>query len=78
MENDNRTKNKNSKQLVFMGIGENEERDRMLAPFDIFYQQLRNNYSHIKLEKNIENNTSHMDSRNPNIIKGLTYYFLNR
>lgn len=78
MENDNRLKNKDSKHLVFMGIGENEERDRMLAPFEIFYQKLRDNYSNIKLEKSIEKNTGHMDSRNPNIIKGLTYYFLNR
>lgn len=78
MENDNRDKNKSSRQLVFMGIGENEERDRMLAPFEIFYQKLRDNYSNIKLEKNTEKNTSHMDSRNPNIIKGLNYYFLNR
>jgi len=78
MEKDSRDKNKSSRQLVFMGIGENEERDRMLAPFETFYQTLRDNYSNIKLEKNIEKNTSHMDSRNPNIIKGLVYYFLNR
>ena len=78
MEIDNRAKNKNKKQLVYMGIGENEERDRMLAPFEIFYQTLRDNYNNIKLEKNIEKNTGHMDSRNPGIIKGLTYYFLNR
>jgi len=78
MEIDNRAKNKNKRQLVYMGIGENEERDRMLAPFEIFYQRLRDNYNNIKLEKNIEKNTGHMDSRSPNIIKGLTYYFLNR
>lgn len=78
MEIDNRVKNKDKKQLVYMGIGENEERDRMLAPFEIFYQTLRDNYTNIKLEKNIEKNTSHMDSRNPNITRGLTYYFLNR
>lgn len=78
MEKDNRTNNKNRKQLVFMGIGQNEEADRMLAPFEQFYQKLRDNYNNIKLEKKIEKNTSHMDSRNPNIIKGLTYYFLNR
>jgi len=78
MENDNLAKNKNKKQLVYLGIGENEERDRMIAPFEIFYQTLRANYNNIKLEKNIEKNTGHMDSRNPNIIKGLTYYFLNR
>lgn len=78
MEKDNRANNKNSKQLVFMGIGENEEADRMLAPFEIFYQTLRGNYNNIKVEKNNEKNTNHMDSRNPNIVKGLAYYFLNR
>ena len=78
MEEDNRAKNKNVKQLVFMGIGQNEETDRMLAPFDTFYQSLHNNYSDIRLARNIENNAGHMSSRNPNIIKGLTYYFLNR
>lgn len=78
MEKDNRANNKINKQLVFMGIGQNEERDRMLAPFETFYQTLRDNYSNIKLKKNIEKNTSHMDSRNPNIIKGLDYYFQNR
>lgn len=78
MEKDNRAKNKNSKQLVFMGIGGNEESDRMLAPFESFFQALSNNYSNIRLEKNIEKNTAHMNSRYPNIIKGLTYYFLTR
>lgn len=78
MEKDNRSKIKVGKQLVFMGIGEKEEGDRMLAPFETFYQSLHNNYSNIKLSKNIEKNTSHMSSRNPNIIKGLIYYFLNR
>jgi predicted alpha/beta superfamily hydrolase len=78
MEKNNRAINKTQKQLVFMGIGELEEKDRMLAPFETFYQSLQTNYSNIKLAKNIEKNTAHMDSRNPNIIKGLTYYFLNR
>jgi uncharacterized protein len=78
LEKDTRSSNQESKKLVFMGIGEKEESDRMLAPFEIFYQSLHNNYSNIKLTKNIEKNTGHMDSRNPNIIKGLTYYFLNR
>jgi predicted alpha/beta superfamily hydrolase len=78
MEKDHRANNKIQKQLVFMGIGEKEESDRMLVPFDTFYQSLHNNYSNIKLAKNIELNSGHMDSRNPNIIKGLIYYFLNR
>jgi uncharacterized protein len=78
MERDNRAKNRNRKQLVFMGIGENEEADRMLAPFETFYQSLRNSYTNIRLEKNIEKNQNHMSSRNPNIIRGLEYYFQNR
>ncbi len=78
MENENREKNKYRKQLVFMGIGELEEKDRMLAPFEIVYQTLHDNYNNSKLGKNVEKNTGHMDSRNLNIIKGLTYYFQNR
>jgi hypothetical protein len=78
MEGDNRANNKNRKQLVFMGIGENEEADRMLAPFETFYQSLLHNYDNIKLEKNLERNQNHMSSRSPNIIKGLEYYFKNR
>jgi uncharacterized protein len=78
LEKDNRGNNKDRKQLIFMGIGESEEKDRMLAPFETFYQTLRENYSTIKLEKNIEKNQGHMGSRNPNIVKGLNYYFQNR
>jgi uncharacterized protein len=78
LEKDNRGNNKGRKQLVFMGIGESEEKDRMLAPFETFYQTLRENYSTIKLEKNLEKNQNHMGSRNPNIVKSLNYYFLNR
>ena len=78
MEKDNRATNKNKKQLVFMGIGEAEDRERMQAPFEIFYQTLRDNYSDIKLSKNIEAHSAHMSSRNPNIVKGLHFYFQNR
>ena len=78
MEKDNRNAIKGTKQLVFMGIGGAEEKDRMIAPFEIYYQTLRDNYNIIKLEKNLEGNTGHMDSRNPNITKGLTFYFKNR
>jgi hypothetical protein len=78
MEKDNRANNRSRKQLIFMGIGENEESERMLAPFESFYQSLRNNYSNLKLEKNLVKNQSHMGSREPNIIKGLEYYFQNR
>lgn len=78
MEKDNRNSIKGKKQLVFMGIGGAEEKDRMIAPFEIYHQALRDNYNNIKLEKNLENNTGHMDSRNPNITKGLTFYFKNK
>jgi len=78
MEKDNRAINKNQKQLVFMGIGEAENLGRMQAPFEAFYQTLHDNYSEIKLAKNIEKNLDHVGSRNPNIVKGLNYYFQNR
>lgn len=77
-EKDNRDDNKNSAQLVFMGIGEAENSGRMQAPFEAFYQMLRDNYTHIKLGKNLEKNLDHMGSKNPNIVKGLNYYFQNR
>lgn len=77
-EKDNRAENKNRTQLVFMGIGEAENLGRMQAPFEVFYQILRENYTHIKLEKNMEENLAHMGSKNPNIVKGLDYYFQNR
>jgi predicted alpha/beta superfamily hydrolase len=77
-EKDNRAKNKSMQQLVFMGIGNNETEDRMKVPFEKFYQLLRDNYPNTKLAKNVEPNTSHMDSKKPNITKGLEYYFENR
>ncbi len=77
-EKDNRDDNKNSGQLVFMGIGEAENSGRMQAPFEAFYQTLRDNYAPIKLEKNLEKNLDHIGSKNPNIVKGLNYYFQNR
>lgn len=77
-EQDNRNENKDRTQLVFMGIGEAENSGRMQAPFEAFYQILRDNYAHIKLEKNREANLSHVGSKNPNIVKGLNYYFQNR
>lgn len=77
-EKGNRDDNKNRAQLVFMGIGEAENSGRMQAPFEAFYQMLRDNYAPIKLEKNREANLDHMGSKNPNIVKGLNYYFQNR
>lgn len=78
LEKDYRNFNKNKKQLVFMGIGEAENFGRMQAPFEAFYQTLQTNYTNIKLAKNSEKNLDHMGSRNPNIEKGLNFYFLNR
>ena len=78
LEKDNRDNNKNSAQLVFMGIGEAENSGRMQAPFEAFYQMLRDNYAHIKLAKNSEKNLNHMGSKNPNIALGLNYFFQNR
>lgn len=77
-EKDNRDQIKNHDQLVFMGIGGAEEVDRMLEPFEEFYQTLQENYPYTKLAKNIEQKKSHMGSKDPNIVKGLTYYFQNR
>ncbi|MBK7873610.1 MAG: alpha/beta hydrolase [Saprospiraceae bacterium] len=77
-EKDNRAENKNRTQLVFMGIGEAENLGRMQAPFEALYQILLDNYTHLKLGKNIEKDLGHMGSRNPNIVKGLEYYFQNR
>lgn len=78
LEKNYRDINKNKKQLVFMGIGEAENLGRMQAPFEAFYQTLKNNYPDIKLTKNSEKDLDHMGSRNPNIEKGLAFYFQNR
>ena len=78
LEKENRFKNKDRHQLVFLGIGELENSGRMQAPFEAFYQTLHNNYADIRLSKNNERNLDHMGSKNPNIIKGLNYYFQNR
>lgn len=73
-----RLNNQNRPQLVFMGIGEMENAGRMQAPFEAFFQVLKDNYTNIKLSKNSEPNLSHIGSKDPNTIKGLTYYFQNR
>ena len=77
-EKDNRAENKDRAQLVFMGIGGAENAGRMQAPFEAFYQLLRDNYTQIKLEKNTEEDLGHRGSEHPNMIKGLNYYFQNR
>lgn len=78
LEKDYRQYNKNRSQLVFMGIGAAENLGRMQAPFEAFYQTLRDNYSDIQLTKNREENLDHMGSKDPNIVKGLNFYFQNR
>ncbi|MEP7267695.1 MAG: alpha/beta hydrolase-fold protein [Saprospiraceae bacterium] len=77
-EKENREENKGISQLVFMGIGEAENFGRMQAPFEAFYQILRDHYAPIRLEKNNEKNLGHRGSEDPNIIKGLAFYFKNR
>lgn len=74
-EQEYREKNESENQLVFMGLGGLESGGRMMAPFQAFYLRLNNNYSSMKLTKNIEPQLEHMGSKNPNIIKGLNYYF---
>lgn len=78
MEKDNRALNSNTRQLVFMGIGEAENSGRMQAPFEAFAEALQDHYADLKLEINHEKNLDHMGSRIPNIEKGLNYYFRNR
>ena len=78
LEKGNRENNKMQNQLVFMGIGQMENSGRMQAPFEAFYQSLHDNYTQIKIEKNREANLDHVGSKNPNITKGLDFYFLNR
>jgi hypothetical protein len=51
---DSRDNNKDKQQLVFLGIGEAENSGRMQAPFEAFYQTLRDNYTDIKLSTNRE------------------------
>lgn len=78
LEQTTRAENKDKEQLVFMGIGEAENFGRMQAPFEAFYQTLRDHYTATKLLKNTEKNLGHMGSKDPNIVKGLNFYFQNR
>ncbi len=77
-EQENRNLNKNNYQLVFLGMGEMENSGQMLAPFQAFYQRLKNNYPDLKIKMNIEPQLGHRGSENPNIIEGLKFYFQNR
>jgi predicted alpha/beta superfamily hydrolase len=78
LEVQNRSTNKKNHQLVFLGIGEMENAGRMQAPFQTFYEILRDTYPDINVTMNREKYLDHMGSRDPNIIKGLNYYFQNR
>lgn len=77
LEQESRDINKNNYQLVFLGLGELEP-GRMLAPFQAFYQILKNNYPDIKIKSHFEPQLNHRGSEKPNIIEGLNYYFKNR
>ncbi len=75
LEQENRAINSNNQQLVFLGLGELENQGRMLAPFEAFYQRLQNYYDYIAMQRHIEQHLDHMGSKNPNILKGLNFYF---
>ena len=78
LEKEYRNTNKNNHQLVFMGLGELENGGRMLAPFEAFFQCLKNNYPDIQITHHLEPHLDHRGSENPNIINGLNFYFKNR
>jgi uncharacterized protein len=78
LERETRAHNQTTKQLVFMGLGGLESGGRMMAPFEAFFQRLKNNYPTITLSKHIEAQLEHMGSKNPNIKEGLNFYFKNR
>jgi predicted alpha/beta superfamily hydrolase len=69
---------KSRNQLVFMGLGKMENMGKMQAPFEAYFQALHNNYTQLRLAKNLEEDLGHMGSKNPNIRKGLDFYFQNR
>jgi predicted alpha/beta superfamily hydrolase len=78
IESLHRSTNKDKEQLIFMGLGEAENSGRMQAPFDAFYQVLKSNYSNLRIATNRERDLDHVGSKNPNIQKGLEFYFQNR
>ena len=77
LEQDNSKVNSNNHQLVFMGLGQLENEGRMFAPYQAFYQRLKNNYPGIQIISHFEPNLDHMGSKKPNIIEGLNFYFQN-
>lgn len=74
-EQDTRPLNRNKQQLVFMGLGALENSGRMQAPFEAFYQRLKNNYSTTIIAGNFPSGLDHMGSKAPNIEAGLKFYF---
>lgn len=78
LEKANRERNKDRRQLVFLGIGEMENMGKMQAPLEAFYQVLSTQYSNASLSKNREKDLAHMGSKNPNIKLGLSHYFNHR
>jgi len=76
-EEENRNINRDSHQLVFLGLGE-LEMGRMLAPFEAFCQRLQINYPDLTIKRHIEAKLSHRGSENPNIVEGLNFYFQNK
>lgn len=74
----NRTSINKENQLVFLGIGQLENSGRMQAPFKAFDLRLNNHYPGIKLLKNSVSQMDHVGSKNPNILKGLDFYFQNK
>ncbi len=77
-EAENREDRQTRDQLVFLGIGEQENSGRMQAPFEAFYRRLNTQYPGIKLLKNSVPQLNHNGSKNPNIEKSLDFYFQNK
>jgi uncharacterized protein len=77
-EEEERGENQGRGCLVFMGIGEQENSGRMQAPFEAFHRRLKAHYPHAKLRRHTEPGLDHVGSKNPNLRKGLEFYFQNR
>lgn len=78
LEQENREKNKNNFQNVFMGLGELENSGRMLAPYMAFYDRLKNNYSDMHIVSHLQPHVDHNGSKNPNIKEALRLFFQNK
>lgn len=78
LEQEHRDTNKVAHQLVFLGLGELENSGNMHAPFQAFYERLRDNYPSMTIKRHLVPNLGHRGSEKPNIIEGLKFYFENR